>query len=88
MGKCSCYKTQKKRKYLCVCSENCIDWKDVIVGVCWGTKECEECSCNGDELKCDFYDYKRKRAETEQLQYKITEAIKLLKVNGYKVKKI
>ena len=22
--------------------------------VCWGTKECEECSCDGDERKCNF----------------------------------
>ena len=27
------------------------------IGVCWGTKECEACSCGGDEAKCDFYDY-------------------------------
>lgn len=24
-------------------------------GVCYGTKECEPCSCKGNELKCDFY---------------------------------
>lgn len=29
------------------------------IGVCWGTKECEPCSCGGDEAKCDFYDYVR-----------------------------
>ena len=33
------------------------------IGVCWGTKECEPCSCNGDEGKCDFYDYVRERAK-------------------------
>lgn len=33
------------------------------IGVCWGTKECEPCSCNGDEAKCDFYDYVRERAK-------------------------
>lgn len=32
------------------------------IGVCWGTKECEACSCGGDESKCDFYDNVRKRA--------------------------
>lgn len=32
------------------------------IGVCWGTKECEACSCGGDESKCDFYEDKRKRA--------------------------
>lgn len=33
------------------------------IGVCCGTKEREACSCNGDEAKCDFYDYVRKRAK-------------------------
>ena len=32
------------------------------IGVCWGTKECEACSCGGDESKCDFYEEKRKKA--------------------------
>lgn len=32
------------------------------IGVCWGTKECESCSCGGDESKCDFYEDKRKKA--------------------------
>ena len=32
-------------------------------GVCWGTKECEACFCNGDEAKCDFYEYVRNRAK-------------------------
>lgn len=29
------------------------------LGVCWGTKECEACSCEGDTHKCDFYPEKR-----------------------------
>lgn len=40
-------------------------------GYCIGTRECEDCSCGGNELKCDFYEYIRERARTEQ-----TEAIK------------
>lgn len=32
-------------------------------GVCWGTKECEACSCDGDESRCDFYEYIRERAQ-------------------------
>lgn len=28
--------------------------------VCYGTRECEECSCNGDKSKCNFYPEKRK----------------------------
>lgn len=38
------------------------------IGVCWGTKECEACSCGGDESKCDFYDYVRERARLSQKQ--------------------
>lgn len=38
------------------------------IGVCWGTKECEACSCGGDESKCDFYDYVRERASLSQKQ--------------------
>lgn len=89
MNKCTCYHTQNKRKYLYdVYSGKCIDWKDIIIGVCHGTKECEECSCGGNKLKCDFYDYIREEAKKEQLNYKITEAINLLVDNGYEVKKI
>ena len=24
-------------------------------GICWGTKDCDPCSCGGDESRCDFY---------------------------------
>lgn len=30
-------------------------------GRCMGTKNCEICSCNGDESKCDFYPEKRNK---------------------------
>lgn len=30
-------------------------------GVCYGTKECDECSCGGDPAKCDFYPEKREK---------------------------
>lgn len=36
---------------------------DERYGVCYGTKECDECSCGGDPAKCDFYPEKRRRAE-------------------------
>lgn len=38
------------------------------VGVCWGTKECEQCSCGGDRLKCDFYEEVRNVAKREKEQ--------------------
>ena len=28
---------------------------------CWGTKERELCSCEGDRSRCDFYDLKRSK---------------------------
>lgn len=31
-------------------------------GVCYGTKECNQCYCGGDTDKCDFYPEKRKAA--------------------------
>lgn len=39
------------------------------IGVCWGTKECEACSCGGDESKCDFYEDKRKKATPKTTNY-------------------
>ena len=61
------------------------------VGVCWGTKECEECSCEGDKAKCDFYPELRLEAQFDELKksldYRICAAISLLLENGYKVTK-
>ena len=37
------------------------------IGVCWGTKECEACTCGGEESKCDFYDYVRERASVRTI---------------------
>ena len=80
LEKCKCYHSKLENIYT---HDNRITQR--IVGHCWGTKECEPCSCNGDELKCDFYDYVRERAEKERLEYKIKEAIELLEKNGYRV---
>ena len=32
-------------------------------GSCWGTKERDECSCDGDRAKCDFYPEIREKAK-------------------------
>lgn len=53
--KCTCYHTQYK----------ILGWigpdepLKKIVGVCYGTKEREECSCGGDPSMCTFYPKKR-----------------------------
>ena len=33
-----------------------------LYSTCWGTRECEECFCDGDRLKCDFYPEVREEA--------------------------
>lgn len=57
------------------------------LGFCYGTKECERCFCKGNRLECDFYPEVREKAKEETVEYKISEAIKLLKSNGYVVYK-
>lgn len=57
------------------------------VGFCYGTKECDRCSCKGNRLNCDFYPEVREKAKKETKEYKIEEAIQLLKDNGYVVYK-
>lgn len=54
MEKCSCW--EPMYNYI-VENENC---NIKTFAICNGTKEREECSCNGDPAKCDFYPEKRK----------------------------
>jgi hypothetical protein len=35
-------------------------------GVCFGTKEQDECSCGGDRTKCDFYPEIREKVANEE----------------------
>lgn len=42
-------------------------------GRCWGTRERDQCSCEGRMTKCNFYDYMRQRgiaAEGERNEFK------------------
>lgn len=88
MEKCKSYYVQRYIK----------GWKDgdspILdreVGVCYGTKEQEECSCGGDRTKCNFYPEIKAKAQKEALEnaieYKISQAIIFLTQNGYKVTK-
>lgn len=69
--KCSSYHIRKRNKYL---DPNTIAYitgkwpanNGVIkeeYGVCYGTKECEQCSCGGDRTRCDFYLDMREKAK-------------------------
>ena len=68
--KCGCYHTQTERHYFSDFEKGAFfalkktyppDYEDREYGVCWGTKECERCKCDGDTCKCDFYPYKREK---------------------------
>lgn len=58
MIKCDCYKLIKKLCYSPFCNQSYYQ----TVGICYGTKEREECFCDGDETKCNFYPEVRERA--------------------------
>ena len=49
-----------KKEHINMCSSYHIDNRGIPV--CWGTKETEQCSCDGYPSKCDFYEYMRKRS--------------------------
>ncbi len=51
---CDCYHTEQRYQSL--------DFgilgtaaRTKLVGICWGTREREECTCKGDKRKCNFY---------------------------------
>lgn len=60
MDKCSCW--EKKKVYTGWYGVTPIYYK--IKQICNGTKEQDECSCDGDVTKCNFYSEKRKENRT------------------------
>ncbi len=62
MSKCECYHTRKTLRYTYDPITGSPIPHDIEVGVCWGTKECDESRCGGDESKCDFYPEVRAKA--------------------------
>ena len=75
MSKCECYRTQTERRYLSniekitytVATERLAPgYIDEEVGVCYGTKEKDVCSCGGDKSKCNFYEHVRAEAAEEK----------------------
>ena len=65
MKKCDSYHLQPKTRYTYHPLTGSPIAHDIKVGVCWGTKECDECNCGGDMTQCDFYPYVRERANKE-----------------------
>lgn len=64
-NKCKYYHTQKKLRYTYRPLTGSPIPHDIDVGVCWGTKETDECNCGGDKTKCDFYPKVREKAKNE-----------------------
>ena len=56
---CECYKTRKEtyHRYNSITGEPI--QKEKEIGVCFGTKECEKCNCEGNRKNCDFYEHIR-----------------------------
>ena len=52
---CHSYQVGQRGKYIFnpVTGKN--EYTLVSYGFCLGTKECEECSCEGDKSRCNFY---------------------------------
>ena len=61
-NKCDCYHKKTKTRYVFHPITGQPIRHDIDVGVCWGTKEMDECSCNGDKTKCNFYSEVREKA--------------------------
>ena len=76
MSKCDCYHTEPKTRYTYHPITGSPIGHDIEVGVCWGTKECEQCDCGGDMTQCDFYPDVRKRGREK---IKIEDAIRHFK---------
>ncbi|MBQ2184275.1 MAG: hypothetical protein II399_06525 [Lachnospiraceae bacterium] len=50
-----CLRNKKEKAPDCTCYHD-----ENGTPVCWGTKECEPCTCGGYTTKCNFYPEKRK----------------------------
>lgn len=65
MKKCDCYREGKRFEYNPIIMESVI----TSYGYCNGTKERDECSCDGDRTKCDFYPEVREKGKKALMYY-------------------
>lgn len=80
MNKCDCY---YEKPYKCPVYGRYTGqieyYEEQMIGYCYGTKECEQCSCNGNESQCTFYAEVRKRTKTERTETVDKQEIRLIK---------
>ena len=55
MDKCKCYHQQEAFRNIYNPLTGGTMRQKTSVGVCWGTREKDECTCGGDKSKCNFY---------------------------------
>lgn len=65
VNKCNSYHLQPTRRYTYHPLTGRPIAHDIEVGVCWGTRECDQCNCGGDQTKCDFYPEVREKAKKD-----------------------
>lgn len=65
MKKCDCYHVKTEKRYIYNPFAGNSIGRDIEIGVCRGTKEEDECDCDGDRAKCDFYPDVRENANKE-----------------------
>lgn len=53
---CDCYRTKTEMYNLYDIFTGTPIQIEKEVGICYGTRECEQCKCDGDRKKCDFYE--------------------------------
>lgn len=68
MNTCDCYRLKEQTSY-------CNNTFNTDVGICQGTKELDECSCEGDSARCDFYPEIRKKATREKIGKELSTKI-------------
>jgi hypothetical protein len=66
MKKCDCYRIKQEKMYMYDRYTGAPIPYMVDKGVCFGTKEQDECSCGGDRTKCDFYPEIREKAKEDK----------------------
>ena len=72
MKKCTSYETRTREVFDETFFGNYIPMT-MEYGVCLGTKECDECTCEGNEAKCDFYPEKIDRAMKSMYGYALSD---------------
>lgn len=78
MNKCDYYKKRPTHRYTYHPITGRPIAHDVEVGYCSGTRECDDCNCDGDRTKCDFYPEVREKAQREAAEKDVYAQIKFL----------